>query len=163
MHKYKHLSLEEREKIYGFKEKGLSLRDIAGKVNRHPSTISRELRRPKYGRSYIPCIVQKEVERISSRQRRRARLKNPTIFVFVRKHLKPPYSWSPETIAGRLPINHPGESICHETIYGYIYLNPKTKREKLWKYLKLHRKKRMKKEGRKIKGYTRLSEAISIL
>ena len=95
-------------------------------------------------------------------QRRRARLKNHLVFLYVREHLRPPHSWSPETIAGRLPIDHPGESICTETIYRYIYLNPKTKREKLWKYLKLHRKKRMKVNGRKVKGYTRLSEAVPV-
>ena len=161
MLKYKHLNLEEREKIYALKEKGLSLRSIAKRLNRNVSTISGELRRPKFGKEYIPCVVQKEVERIASRQRQRARLKNPTVFLFVREHLRQD-GWSPETIAGRLPHVHPGESVCHETIYRYIYLNPKTKKEKLWKYLTLHRKKRMKKEGRKVRGYTRLSEAIPI-
>jgi IS30 family transposase len=158
---YKHLNLEEREKIYALKEKGLSLRDIARKLNRNVSTISRELRRPKYGRKYIPCVVQREADRIAKRQRSRARLKNIKVFLYVRKHLRED-GWSPETIAGRLPLDHPGESICHETIYRYIYLNPKTKREKPWKYLKLHRKKRMKVNGRKVKGYTKLSEAVPV-
>lgn len=162
MKRYKHLNLEERERIYALKEKGLSTRAIASKLNRNASTISRELRRPKYGKGYVPCIVQREADRIAKRQRRRARLKNPLVFVYVRRHLRPPYSWSPETIAGRLSIDHPNESICHETIYRYIYLNPDTKREKLWKYLKLHRKKRMKVNGRKVKGYTKLSEAIPV-
>lgn len=162
MKKYSHLSLEEREKLFAFKEKGLTQRSIAIKLGRSAATVSRELKRPKYGRSYIPCVVQREVERIASRQRSRARLKNPTIFLFVREHLRKPYSWSPETIAGRLPLIHPGQSICTETIYRYIYVNPKTKREKLWKYLALHRQKRMKKDGRKVKEFTRLSEAIPI-
>lgn len=160
--RYKHLNLEEREKIYALKQKGLSLRDIAKKLDRSASTISRELRRPKYGNEYVPCVVQRQVDRIAKRQRRRARLKNPLVFTYVRKHLRRPFSWSPETIAGRLPLDHPGESICHETIYRYIYLDPNTKREKLWRYLPLHRKKRMKRNGRKVKGYTKLSEAIPV-
>ena len=161
MHKYNHLNLEEREKIFAFKEVGLSLRDIAVRLKRNVSTISRELNRPKYGKQYIPCTVQREVERISIRQRMRARLKNPLIFLFVRIHLRVD-GWSPETIAGRLQLEYPGQSICPETIYRYIYVNPRTKNEKLWKYLVLHRRHRMKKEGRKVKGFNRLSEAIPI-
>src|SRR3990170_7305180 len=160
--KYKHLSLEERERIYGLKEKGVSLRDIAKKVGRNVSTVSRELFSVKYGKPYLPCVAQKQAERIAYRQRQRAALKNPTIFLFVREHLREPYFWSPELIAGRLPLIHPGESICTESIYRYIYLNPKTKREKLWRYLELHRKKRMKKDGRKVKSFSKLTEAIPI-
>jgi len=159
--KYKHLSLEERERIYGLKEKGVSLRDIAKKVGRNVSTVSRELFSVKYGKPYLPCVAQKQAERIAFRQRQRAALKNPTIFLFVRKHLREDL-WSPEMIAGRLPLEHPGQSICTESIYRYIYLNPKTKREKFWKYLELHRRKRMKKDGRKVKAFTKLAEAIPI-
>lgn len=153
----------EREKLFAYISSGKSLRWVAKKMRRSHTTLSRELeRRSKYGRKYIPCYAQKEAERISSRQRQRSRLKNPLIFLYVRKHLRPPYSWSPEIISGRLSIDHPGESICHETIYRYIYLNKKTKSEKLWKYLALHRRKRMKKDGRKVKRYTHLSEAIPV-
>lgn len=163
MNRYKHLDLEERERMFGLKKEGLSLRDIAKKLGRNVSTISRELARPKYGKEYVPCVVQREVERIASRQRSRARLKNHLIFLYVRQHLRQPFSWSPEAIAGRLPTDCPGESISTESIYRYIYLNPKTKREQLWKHLKLHRKKRMKRNGRKVKKYTKLSEAIPVL
>lgn len=160
--KYKHLSLEERERIFGFKEKGLSLHDIAKLLHRNIGTISRELgRHSKYGRKYLPCKAQKEAERIGLRQRRRSALKNPLIFLYVRTKLRNEL-WSPEIIAGRLPIDHPGESICFETIYRYIYQNKRTKRDRLWQYLELHRKRRMFKNGRKVKEYTKLSEAIPI-
>lgn len=133
-------------------------------MGRSHTSLVRDLgRHTKYGRDYLPCNAQKEAERIAYHQRQRAALKNPTIFLFVREHLREPYFWSPELIAGRLPLIHPGESICTESIYRYIYLNPRTKRERLWKYLVLHRKKRMKKDGRKVKStYTKLSEAIPI-
>lgn len=162
MHKYNHLNIGERERIWCLKEKGLSLQDIAKVVKRDVSTVSRELsRHTRYWKPYLPCVAQKEADRVAFRQRSRAALKNPTIFLFVREHLRED-GWSPETIAGRLPLIHPGQSICCESIYRYIYLNPKTKRERLWKYLVLHRKKRMKKNGRKVKGYSKLSEAILI-
>jgi len=123
--------------------------------------LVREFNSPKYGKEYLPCVAQRQAERVALRQRQRAALKNPTIFLFVRKHLRED-KWSPETISERLPLEHPGESICTESVYRYIYLNPKTKREKLWQYLVLHRKKRMKKNGRKVKEFSKLSEAIPI-
>lgn len=162
MKKYKHLNLEERERIFGFRQKGLSLQDIAKLLNRNVGTISRELgRHTKYGKPYLPCKAQREAERIGLKQRRRSALKNPIVFLYVRTKLRNEL-WSPEIIAGRLPIDHPGESICFETIYRYIYLNPRTKRDRLWQYLELHRRKRMIKNGRKVKEYTKLTEAIPI-
>ena len=159
---YKHLSLEEREKLFAYKTLGKSLRWIAKRLGRPHSTLVRELKRhSKYGKPYIPCRAHSEAIRVSTRQRQRAALKNPLIFLFVRTHLRED-RWSPETIAGRLPHVHPEETISIETIYRYIYLNKKTKREKLWKHLTLHRKTRMKKEGRKVKSFCRLSEAIPI-
>ena len=74
----------------------------------------------------------------------------------LRKH------WSPEQIAGRLPIDHPDESICIETIYQYIY--DKGKKFKLWQYLaKSHQKRRIK-TGRKVrcKKHSRIPGAVSI-
>jgi IS30 family transposase len=154
--------LEERERIFGFKQKGLSLQDIAKLLHRNVGTISRELgRHTKYGKPYLPCHAQKEAVRIGMRQRRRSALKNPTVFLYVRTKLRNEL-WSPETIAGRLKLDHPDQSICHETIYRYIYLNPRTKRDHLWQYLELHRRKRMIKNGRKVKEYTKLTEAIPI-
>jgi IS30 family transposase len=155
-------SLPERERIFGFLQKGLSLRAVSKLVHRNVGTISRELgRHSKYGKAYLPCHAQKEAVRIGLRQRRRSALKNPVVFLYVRTKLRNEL-WSPETIAGRLKIDHPGQSICHETIYRYIYSNPRTKRDRLWQYLDLHRKRRMFKNGRKVKEYTKLTEAIPI-
>ena len=154
--------MEERERIFGFLQKGLSLRAVSNLVHRNVGTISRELgRHSKYGKKYLPCHAQREAARIGMRQRRRSALKNPVVFLYVRTKLRNEL-WSPEIIAGRLPIDHPGESICFETIYRYIYQNPRTKIDRLWQYLELHRRKRMVKNGRKVKEYTKLTEAIPI-
>ena len=73
MKSYKHLSLEERERIFGFLQKGLSLRAVSRLVHRNVGTISRELgRHSKYGKRYLPCHAQKEAVRIGTRQRRRS-------------------------------------------------------------------------------------------
>ncbi|MBK6987721.1 MAG: helix-turn-helix domain-containing protein [Bacteroidetes bacterium] len=43
MNKYKRLSLEERAKIEVLRDSGYTLTEIAWKIGRHKSTISREL------------------------------------------------------------------------------------------------------------------------
>ena len=158
MRRYKHLTLEEREKLYAGKEAGKSLRVIAKELGRDHSTFSRELRRnAKYGKPYIPCRAQAQADRVAKTQRYKAPLKEPLIFVYVREKLRD--GWSPETIAGRLPIDYPGYSIDTETIYRYIY--GRGKWYKLWKHLPLKRKKRMRKEGRKVRR-ERIVNAIPI-
>ena len=47
MSHYRHLSIEEREKLYLMAEQGETLRQIARELNRAVSTISRELKRNK--------------------------------------------------------------------------------------------------------------------
>ncbi len=173
MSNYKHLSLEEREKLFCLKEQGLSLREIGKILGRSDTTLGRELKRNKTGigkRSneylifeYIPCKAQVKSDKRAIKQRYKAPLKNPKVFLYVREHLKEPFNWTPEEIAGRLPTEHPGESISTETIYRYIYsANFKTRGLKLWQYLVNHRPKRMKKGGRKVKTASKIPNATSI-
>lgn len=159
---YHHVNLEEREKLFAWKEQGISFRTIAKRLHRNVGTISREMKRhTRYGRPYLPCRAQRRAVRWAEKQRYHAPLKTPLIFLYVREHLRKQYSWSPETIAGRLSIDCPGYAIDDDTIYRYIY-GKKQKRMKLWKYLVLHRKKRMKKYGRKITNRGEVVHAISI-
>lgn len=159
---YYHVNLEERERLYGWKKERKSFRWIAKKLGRNVGSISREWKRhTRYGRPYLPCLADRQATRWGERQRYHAPLKEPLIFLYVREHLRSPFHWSPETIAGRLPIDCPGYMIDDETIYRYIY-GKKQKRMKLWKYLVLHRRKRMKKYGRKITNRGEVVHAISI-
>ena len=152
MKAYSHLGLEERELLFSLRGQGLTFREIGRKLGRDHTTLSREYgRNAKYGRPYIPCRAERLTERRGERQRRKAPLKNPLIYLYVRKKLREK-KWSPETIKGRLPIDHPGHSVGLETIYRYIYSRKKSGQDALWQYLTLHRKKRMKKNGRKVKS-----------
>ena len=167
--KYRHLSLEEREKLYAQREQGYSLRSIANKLRRSQSSLTRELQRNiKYGReycrnTYLPCKAQFLAEKRAEKQRRKAPLKNPLIFLYVREHLRPPYGWSPETISGRLPDDHPGYSISCEAIYQYIYAKRlKSRGMHLEQYLTLRRKKRMRQNGRSVRRCSKIPEAVSI-
>ena len=168
MRKYKQITLEERERLYALREQGKSLRTIAKELGRSQSSLTRELRRNiRYGREYfgneyLPCKAQKLAEKRSNRQRKKASLKNPTIFLYVRTQLRS--GLSPEQISGRLRIDHPGQSIGVETIYRYIYarrLQPKT-RPLLSSYLPLARKKRMKYLGRRVRRHGKIPFAVSI-
>jgi IS30 family transposase len=109
----------------------------------------------------MPCKAQRIAEKRTLRQRRKAPLKNPEIFLYVREHLRE--RWSPELIAGRLSIDHPTLSICPETIYQYIYAKRTlTRGMHLEQYLTLRRKKRMKKSGRTVRRLGHIPEAVSI-
>lgn len=162
MRTFHQLTLEEREKLYGWQKEGLSLRKIAGKLGRSHTSLSRELRRnAKYGNAYIPCRAQKKAEKRLLRQRRKAPLKSSLVYLYVREHLR--LGWNPEQIAGRLSLDHPKETIDDETIYRYIYQKDwYVKREKLWQYLTLRRRRRMNKGGRHVKRDSRIPEAVSI-
>lgn len=139
------------------------MREIGRRLGRSHSTFSREPKRnAKYGVEYIPCKAQKVADRVAKRQRYKAPLKNPEIFLYVRKHLRED-QWSPEVIAGTLKLDHPGESIHHETIYRYIYSQKfKTRGMKLWQHLTYQRKRRMKKGGRTVHRDSKIPEAKSI-
>src|SRR4030043_172255 len=168
---YKHLNLEERENLYALKAKGLTLRGIAKILGRRDTTLGRELKRNRTGlgkRSneylifrYIPCRAQAKTERRATKQRVKAPLKGPAVFLYVREHLREPYSWTPEEIAGRLSIDHPGKSITKETIYSYIY-SKKAGRYKLWRCLTLARKKRMRLNGRRVQRDGKIPGGVSI-
>jgi len=167
LHMYHHLGLEEREKLYCLKEQGISLRLIAKKLDRSPASLSRELRRnqllrkglEKFSGIYIPCRAQKKAEKQAMLQRSQASWKGPEVLTYISEKLR--LGWSPETIAGRLSIDHPELHICHETIYRMIY-EKQNRKFKLWKYLTVKRKKRMKKLGRNVHREGRIPEAISI-
>jgi len=160
--RFKHLSLEEREKLYAFRSQGLSLREIGRKLGRDHTSLSDELRNnAPYGAEYIPCKAQKKADKRALRQRLKAPLKNPLVFWYVRVHLREPFRWTPDEIAGRLPIDHPGYSISYEAIYRYIY-SKKMRRYKYWQYLTLGRKKRMKKGGRSVHRDSKIPGSISI-
>lgn len=159
---YKHLSLEEREKLYAFKKLGLSLREIGRRLKRSQSSLTRELKRnAPYGAEYIPCRAQRRADKRGFKQRYRAPLKNPLVFLYVREHLRDPFRWTPDEIAGRLKLDHPGYSISYETIYRYIY-SRRMRRYKYWQYLTLGRKKRMKKNGRSVHRDGKIPGSISI-
>ncbi|MCB9800956.1 MAG: IS30 family transposase [Pseudomonadales bacterium] len=150
--KYTQLKESERVVIEVLLEEGKSMRVISKRLGRNVGTVSREIQRNRNQNSgeYLAVKAHTKAVKRLKYQRYKAPLKNPKVFLYVREKLRE--LWTPEEIAGRLVIDHPEESIHHETIYRYIYNSKKTRGMKLWRYLKYHRKKRMRKYGRKVQS-----------
>lgn len=119
--KYKQLTIEEREAIQIYLWKKESIRSIARKLNRSPSSISRELKKhqsPTH-QQYTPRRAHQEATINRSRRGREARLKSPLIREYVIKKLNA--GLSPEQISGRISIDLQESSISYEAIYQFIY------------------------------------------
>jgi IS30 family transposase len=119
------LDRDERYEIARLRELGLSVRAVAGRLGRAPSTVSRELRRnvaPRTGR-YEPERAHGVARRARRRPTARKLVGQVRLRVWVQQHLNEGYS--PEQVAGRLPVVFPEDEsmrICHETIYQALYV-----------------------------------------
>ena len=118
--KYNQLSVEEREEIQAMLWAKQSVRAIAKKLGRSPSSVSREINRnmPAERKRYTPRLAHEKALQKRSSRGRHDRLKNDRIRAYVKKYLKK--RWSPEQIAGRM-MRDIGETISHEAIYQFIY------------------------------------------
>jgi transposase, IS30 family len=150
--KYKHFTIEEREKIQEMLWQKTSIRNIAGALGRSPSSISREIKRnkPPERNRYTPRLAHERAHCSRKRRGRAERLKNECMREYVISHLK--IGWSPEQIAATCEETT-GTKISHEAIYQYVYAQVyrgghgyvKPGREDLRPYLARRRKRRMKK------------------
>lgn len=118
--KFKHLSIEEREKIQELLWQKAGVRTIAKVINRSPSSVSREINRTiPLKRSYKPRVAHNKALLKRTYRGRRLHLKNGFIRRYVISKLKS--GFSPEQISGRLTLEYPKEKISHEAIYQFIY------------------------------------------
>ena len=126
---YEHLSYVDRLAIDEGRRAGLSLRAIARRLKRAPSTVSRDIRRiGKYWPHYSapPAFFNALHRRSHSRRGRRKLVAGSPLFEHVAGQLRS--GWSPLQIAGRLrrmdPAASPG-TVCHESIYTALYALPR--------------------------------------
>ncbi len=124
---YKHLSLDERFCIAGLSWQGYSIRAISSILERHPSTVCRELKRnrPPVWRLYSPVAAQRRAEERQQWSRPCPKSKSPRILEKIRQGIEA--GWSPEQIAGRLRLEHPGDDewwVSHQTIYAMVACDP---------------------------------------
>jgi IS30 family transposase len=123
----RYLDREERYEIARLRDQQCSVRAIAARLGRSPSTISRELRRnaAEAGR-YAP----EHADRVAWERQRRpkpSRLQQlPELRELVQQLLNKRYS--PEQVSGRLKLlypNDPLKQISYETIYRSLYVYPR--------------------------------------
>lgn len=151
----------ERDKISLWHSKSISLREIARRLDRNVSSISREIKRNSFGEHYVAIHAQARAKKRVVSARHRYPLKNKSVYKYVLKKLR--LGWSPEQISGRLKFKKPNNSyweIHHETIYRFIYAKS-NKNKSLWEYLPRKQKKRRKKYGRKTQR-SRIPDRVSI-
>jgi IS30 family transposase len=139
---YQQLSFEEREQLHLMIWDNLPIREMARRLGRHHTTISREINRntPPLRKYYAPHLAQARYKIRKRIARVRPRLKNQIIANYVKEKLK--INWSPEQIAGRLNIDYEHLTISHEAIYQFIYHN---KEENLTVHLRRRHKRRRRK------------------
>lgn len=151
----------ERDQIALMKAEGDTVRGVARKLGRSPSSISEEIKRNSYQGHYVAIHAQRVTEERRVQARKRHPLKNRSIYSYAMRKLR--NGWSPEQIAGRLKLRHPDNPywhIHHETIYRFVY-GPKNKEKRLWEYLPRKQKRRRSKYGRKAKR-CRIPDTVSI-
>lgn len=146
---YKQLSGEERDKIALLRAKGFKIREIARRLKRNPSTLSRELKRNK-SPTYDVYLAHRAQQRAAQRKYisvQRERIRDKRIQRYIMKKLK--LRWSPELISNTVPGIIPGASISPEAVYQFVYDSPLGKQYNLKHYLvRAHRL-------RKARGYSR--------
>jgi IS30 family transposase len=124
----RYLSREERYEIARLREAGLPVRQVAARIGRAPSTISRELRR-NAAPAGLPYQPERACRLARDRQGRPKQSKisaDPRLRAAVQGMLERRYS--PEQASGRLQVDYPGDPamrVSHETIYQSIYLYPR--------------------------------------
>jgi IS30 family transposase len=161
----RYLTHHERYEIARLHDAGTSIRVIATRLRRAPSTVSRELRRNRDPRTghYLP---ERAHTQAWHRQRRPKPSKlgaNPPLRARVQQMLDKRHS--PEQIAGRLQVEFPDDKsmhVSHETIYQSLYVYP---RGELTRELKAHlRSKRTARQprGQRTNKHPRIKDMVSI-
>ena len=117
------LSQDERIEIADLRRAGMSMRQIAVRLGRAPSTISRELRRNAAGSGeYRPF----EAHRQAAARRARTRLRRIETSSQLRRVVGELLAqrWSPQQVSRHLRLRFPGQRrmwLCHESIYRALY------------------------------------------
>ncbi|WP_057878657.1 IS30 family transposase [Levilactobacillus paucivorans] len=114
---YHHLTIKERESILELLARGLSIRGVALRLHRSPSTISREIRR--IPRHYSPSEAQESYHSRRQHSHKPRLLEQlpevcAQVIEMTREH-----HWSPQQISQRLKLENK-VTVSYNTIYRHI-------------------------------------------
>lgn len=159
------LTLLEREEISRGLSASLSIRNIAKSLNRHPSTVSREINRNGGIAKYRAISADRQTW-IRAKRPKKSKLQiNVGLNDIITDKLS--NKWSPEQISGYLKRAYPNDltmHISHESIYKTLYIQSRGHLKKeLLKHLRTQRVMRQSKQFN-TKGNARggIIDAVSI-
>ena len=167
MRQYRRLSIEEREEISLMMGMGASFREIARSLERHVSTISREVRQGSANR-WIYRAVRAQRRAIRQARKRKAGkrrlLLDGKLEGLVQAKLR--LRWSPEQIAQWLKQAYPHEptmQVSRETIYTYLYVLPRGQlKQELLKALRKGHKRRHRRGAERLEKRSSINDMLSI-
>jgi IS30 family transposase len=140
---YVHLCRAERDEIFRLLKGGISRHKIAKQLGRNVSTIIREIERNSEAIGYLPDTAQRK----ANERRVKGRFKidcYPALKTMLLEGLAK--RWSPEQIAHTC---YGKQTLCHETIYRYIYHAPWAIKHGLYAFLWREKPRRSKRRCRK--------------
>lgn len=151
MTSYTRLTIDDRELIYKWLILGVDSNEIARRLDRASSTISREIRRGGRTREqYSPIAAEAHSKRCQSARKLNKRKIDKSLAMVIEYWLTQ-NRWSPEQISGHLRTTSaldPSFHISHEAIYQYIYNHKDpVKRQILIKSLRRRKKQRCRRKG----------------
>ena len=152
----RYLDREERYELARLREGGLSMRAVAARMGRSPSTVSRELARNRCPRTgqYQP----ERAHRLAWERQRRPKPSRLSQDLVLRGRVQQLLDrrYSPEQVSGRLRVLYPGDPamrVSHETIYQSIYVYPRGQlRRELQACLRSGRGTRRRRGRREMRG-----------
>jgi IS30 family transposase len=163
MGEYRRFSLEEREELSRSLSRNENLHQIARRLGRHVSTVSREISRNAGNPNSYRAVSAHEETQARRTTRKRKLDQHPGLrdYVFAKMALR----WSPEQIAQTLRREFPRDKsmrISHEAIYDYLFVLPRgALKKELVGYLRQERSARRKRTGLK-EQRGKIPEMISI-
>lgn len=140
MRNFSQLSYHERQQIYTGLCQGKSKSEIAKKMDRAISTITKEVLRNSDQYGYLsPGDAHQEAKKRKYINGPKID-KNLELKAYIIEKLK--IRWSPDTIANQWCFDYPQQSLCKETIYQWLYSDDNEEKIVLRKLLVRSRKRR---------------------
>jgi IS30 family transposase len=159
------LSLAEREEISRAVVAGYSIRSIATRLGRAPSTISREIRRNGGQECYRAIQADQAAWDRAHRAKACKLAENRTLAHIVAGKLQ--LQWSPEQIAGWLKRTYPDDEnyqVSHETIYRSLFIQARgaLKKELLQHLRRTRGMRRSRHHTQKTDNHGKITDTVSI-
>jgi IS30 family transposase len=159
------LTLAEREEISRSVAAGQSIRSVARRLGRAPSTISREIMRNGGQECYRASLADQAAWDRGRRPKTCKLVQNRALAHIVAGMLQ--WQWSPEQIAGWLKRTYPGDEnyqVSHETIYRSLYVQARgvLKKELLQHLRRTRAMRRSRHHTQKTGDHGRIIDAVSI-